>query len=82
MHYEAAGNWHRAVSSLRDAAQHAEQRRAFSEAFNLLEHAIRIAEHLSEVEQSATTHVLRSDLSSIREAIANTGSQQIAFEEV
>lgn len=82
MHYEAAGNWHRAVNSLRDAAQHAKQRRAFSEATNLLEHAIRIAEHLSEVEQPATTHVLRGDLSTIREAVAKSGVQQIAFEKV
>jgi predicted ATPase len=82
MHYEAAGNWHRAVNSLRDAAQHAGQRRAFSEASNLLEHAIRVAEHLSEVEQTATAHVLRGDLSSIRAAIANTSAQQIAFQKV
>jgi predicted ATPase/DNA-binding winged helix-turn-helix (wHTH) protein len=44
LHYEAACDWQRAASSLRAAAQHAQQRQAYAEAAELLEHALRITE--------------------------------------
>jgi predicted ATPase len=44
LHYEAACDWQRAVSALRAAAQHAQQRQAYAEAAELLEHALRITE--------------------------------------
>ena len=46
MHYEAAGNWKRATTTLRTAAQHAHQRQAYSEAAQLLQHSLAIAENL------------------------------------
>ena len=44
LHYEAACDWQRAASALRAAAQHAQQRQAYAEAAELLEHALRITE--------------------------------------
>ncbi len=52
MHYEAAGNWRRAVDALRAAAQHAEQRKAHAEAADLHEQAQRVARNLNGNERS------------------------------
>jgi len=67
MHYEAAGNWSRAASVLRSAAWQAQQRRAHGEAAALLEHALRAAENLSDVEAGVAREI-RSDLVAVRES--------------
>jgi predicted ATPase len=51
MHYEAAGNWLRAANALRAAARHAWQRHANSEAVQLLDRTLAIAENLSDEER-------------------------------
>ena len=55
-HHEAAGNWLRAADTLFAAAQHAQQRNAFTVAEDLMMHALRMTENLAgsarvEVEQ-------------------------------
>jgi predicted ATPase len=69
LHYESAGNWQRAVQSLRDAAHHAKQRQAHAEAAELLEHALRMAENLHEAECENTAEVIRHELTAAREAL-------------
>lgn len=61
-HYEAAGDWRRAAVSLRRAALQAQQRRAFVEAAELLERAVRIAENLPEFERKAAIEGIHSEL--------------------
>jgi DNA-binding winged helix-turn-helix (wHTH) protein len=68
MHYEAAGNWSRAVRVLRSAAWQARQRHAHGEAAALLEHALRAAENLSDVEAGVAREI-RSDLVAVRESL-------------
>ncbi len=68
MHYEAAGNWSRAAGVLRSAAWQALQRRAHGEAAALLEHALRAAENLSDVEAGVAREI-RSDLVAVRESM-------------
>jgi predicted ATPase len=66
MHYEAAGDLERAVQSLREASSSAEHRLAFAEATELLERALRIAEHKSSHENGSPLQAkldeMRSDL--------------------
>jgi DNA-binding winged helix-turn-helix (wHTH) protein len=73
MHYEAAGNWSRAVSVLRSAAWQARQRRAHGEATALLEHALRAAENLSDVDAGVAGEI-RSDLVAVRESLQASGA--------
>jgi DNA-binding winged helix-turn-helix (wHTH) protein len=61
-HFEAAGDWPRAVQALRGAADHARQRRALAEAAELLENALRIAAHLPGIEREAIVRKLHSEL--------------------
>jgi predicted ATPase/DNA-binding winged helix-turn-helix (wHTH) protein len=70
MHYEAAGDWRRAVQALRAAASHAQQRQADAEAAELLENALRIAKHLSETERSSAESEINSALIKAREALS------------
>ena len=70
MHYEAAGEWRRAVQALCAAASHARQRHADIEAVELLEHGLRIAGNLSETEHTAAALAMRDELARAREAIA------------
>jgi predicted ATPase/DNA-binding winged helix-turn-helix (wHTH) protein len=72
MHYEAAGDWRRAVQALRAAASHAQQRQADAEAAELLENALRIAEHLSDTERSSAECEINSVLMKSREAVSVT----------
>ena len=51
MHYEAAGNWKRATNALRTAARHAHQRQAYSEAAQLLQHSLAMAENLNDLNE-------------------------------
>jgi predicted ATPase len=75
MHYEAAGNWSRAVGVLRSAAWQARQRRAHGEATALLEHALRAAENLSDVEAGVAREI-RSDLGAVRESVPASSALQ------
>jgi predicted ATPase len=76
LHYEAAGNWQRAASALRAAARHAQQRQAYAEAAELLEHALRIAENLSEMERRTEVREIRSELMMAREALTAGADHQ------
>ncbi len=81
MHYEAAGNWSRAASVLRSAAWQARQRRAHGEAAALLEHALRAAENLSDVEAGVAREI-RSDLVAVRESMQASSALHGATEKV
>jgi predicted ATPase/DNA-binding winged helix-turn-helix (wHTH) protein len=81
MHYEAAGNWSRAASVLRSAAWQARQRRAHGEAAALLEHALRAAENLSEVEAGVAREI-RLDLVAARESMQASSALHGATEKV
>jgi predicted ATPase len=69
MHYEAAGNWQRALSALRIAARHALDRQAPAEAAELLERALRLTENLRESEGEVAACELSRDLESVRQAL-------------
>jgi predicted ATPase len=74
LHYEAACNWQRAASALRAAAQHAQQQRqAYAEAAELLEHALRITENLSEMERGTAVREIRGELMMARQALTAGG---------
>jgi predicted ATPase len=67
MHYEAAGDWSRAATALHAAARHAQNRRAYADAAELLERALRLLENLEPANLDSATHSqlvtdLRSDL--------------------
>ena len=81
MHYEAAGNWSRAASVLRSAAWQAQQRRAHGEAAALLEHALRAAENLGDVEAGVAREI-RSDLVAVRESTQASSALHRVIEEV
>jgi predicted ATPase/DNA-binding winged helix-turn-helix (wHTH) protein len=75
MHYEAAGEWRRAVQALCAAASHARQRHADIEAVELLERGLRIAENLSETEHAVAALAMHDELTRTREAIAAGGQK-------
>jgi predicted ATPase len=62
MHFEAAGDWLSAAIALRSAARHAQQRQAHAEAQELLQHALRLAGNLSEIDRAAATRVIHDEL--------------------
>jgi predicted ATPase/DNA-binding winged helix-turn-helix (wHTH) protein len=68
VHYEAAGNWQRAIASLRAAAGHALDRRAFAESTELLDRALRLTERLRESERQQTARDLTMDIQKARRA--------------
>jgi predicted ATPase len=70
MHYEAAGNWPSAVASLRSAARHALNRQACSEAAELLDHALRLAERLREAEREGAVLAISKDVEHSRHVTA------------
>jgi predicted ATPase/DNA-binding winged helix-turn-helix (wHTH) protein len=70
IHFEAAGNWQRAAGALRSAARHAWQRRANSEAAALLEHALKIAENLAEVDRGVIIPEMHAELAQVRQTRA------------
>jgi predicted ATPase len=77
LHYEAACDWQHAAIALRVAAQHAQQRQAYAEAAELLEHALRITENLSEMERGAAVGQIGSEPMMAREALlAGAGCQR------
>lgn len=81
-HFEAAGNWQRAASALRTAARHARQRQAYSEAAQLLEHTLWIAENLSEIDRETVGQEIHGDLEMVRDALQRTSRQQKVPEEI
>ena len=74
MHYEEAGNWPRAVSSLRSSARHAYERHAYSEAVRILQHALRLTDNMSGLDRGA---VANSILDEIKTASNATGHTQM-----
>jgi DNA-binding winged helix-turn-helix (wHTH) protein len=72
MHYESAGNWHRAVSVLISAAQNARGRQAFLEAEAMLERARRLAENLGDPQRRALEEAIRMELAAMRESLSAT----------
>ena len=62
MHYEAAADWQGAASALRVASSHARSRQAHTEATHLLEHALRIAERLSEKDRDSALQAIHKEL--------------------
>ena len=77
LHYEAGGDWQRAMSCLRLAAQHAQQRQAYGEAEQLLVHALRIADNMSESERAAAEREIQSELNELMVAdCASTGASK------
>ncbi|MHB1957442.1 MAG: AAA family ATPase [Acidobacteriaceae bacterium] len=80
MHYEAAGNWKRATTALRTAARHAHQRRAYSEAAQLLQHALGLAQNLSEADRQIAEREIQRELEMARIAM-ETAKQPSNFPE-
>jgi predicted ATPase len=72
LHYEAGGDWLHAVNCLRIAAQHAQQRHAYAEGRQLLEHALQIAENMSEFERVSVERDIQSELEEM--TLAHTAS--------
>jgi predicted ATPase len=70
MHYEAAGNWQRALAALRTAARHALERQAHAEAAELLERALQLTQNLHESEGISAASELCIDLESVREVLS------------
>jgi predicted ATPase/DNA-binding winged helix-turn-helix (wHTH) protein len=62
MHFEAAGDWLSAAIALRSAARHAQQRQAHAEAEELLQHALRLAGNLGEIDRAAATRAIHEEL--------------------
>ena len=74
MHFESAGSWKRALTALETAAHHAIERKSHAEAEELLEHALRLAGNLREVEREAVTRDLSDDLARLRETMVLTSA--------
>ncbi len=74
MHYEAAGNWKRAITALRTASRHAHQRQAYSEAAQLLQHSLGIAENLNDAERRVIEREIQAELDLAR--VATEGPKQ------
>ncbi len=78
MQYEAAGNWPRAACALREAARHAHARHSYRESVQLLEHTLRIAENMSDVERGVIAREIEGELEMVRETIAGMIREQKA----
>jgi predicted ATPase len=82
MHYEAAGNWKRATNALRTAARHAHQRQAYSEAAQLLQHSLSIAENLNDAERGVIEREILAELEMARIAMETTKEVPKVSEEI
>jgi predicted ATPase len=69
-HYEAAGDWQLAAGALRTAAQRAQERQAWDECAELLEHALRLMENLNSTERGVAESAIREELARIAERCA------------
>lgn len=76
MHFEAAGDWLSAAIALRSAARHAQQRQAHAEAEELLQHALRLAGNLSEIDRAAATRVIHDELAAAAACDAESAEPQ------
>ena len=82
VHYEAAGNWKRATTALRTAARHAHQRQAYSEAAQLLQHSLGIAENLNDAERRVVEREIQAELDLARVAMEGTKQSQNTSAEI
>jgi predicted ATPase len=67
MHFDAAGERGRAVSALRSAARCARDRQEHSDATQLLEEALRMAERLGQQDRGAGVRAIREELKDTQE---------------
>ncbi|HTJ29678.1 MAG TPA: AAA family ATPase [Acidobacteriaceae bacterium] len=65
MHFEAAGEWRRAIAALRAAAQHAQARQQGAEATELLERALEISGNLGQSERASLEEAMRMELAGV-----------------
>jgi predicted ATPase len=70
LHFEAAGDWRRALAALRDAARHARQREAHAEGAELLEQALRLTQNLGDGERAPVESELQGELTILVQAVA------------
>lgn len=64
LHFESAGEWLRAIETLRAAAQAAQRNKAWASAFELLERALGIAANLRAEERLTAEREIRAELES------------------
>ena len=76
MHYEAASSWLRAANALRTAARHALERKAYSEAWELLDRALELAANLEEMERERATAEIRAEMMAAKEPVLNGASRE------
>jgi predicted ATPase len=82
MHYEAAGNWKHATTALLTAARHAQQRQAYLEAGQLLQHSLGIAENLNDADRGVIEREIQSELETARVAMEGTKQPHNQPEEI
>jgi predicted ATPase len=82
MHYEYAGNWKRATAALRTAALQAQQRQVYSEAAQLLQHSLEIAENLGDADRETVKREIQSELDMTRIAMEGTKKSHNGPEEI
>jgi predicted ATPase/DNA-binding winged helix-turn-helix (wHTH) protein len=70
MHYEAACEWLRAANALRAAAWRAHQRASHAEETELLEHAMKLAKNLGDVDRASCEQGIRTELHRARQPVA------------
>ena len=69
IHFEAAASWMQAISALRLAASHANQRLACAEAVQLLEHAAKLSANLKESDRQGISDELQHELRTANETL-------------
>lgn len=77
-HYEAAGEWERAVSALHAAARYAQERQASAEATELSQQALRLAENLSGPMRAAAVREIHELFTMAGEPLDDGGKLQKA----
>ncbi|HTU51428.1 MAG TPA: AAA family ATPase [Acidobacteriaceae bacterium] len=82
LHYESAGNWKHAATALRTAARHAYQRQEYSEAAQLLQHSLAIAENLNDGERGIIEQEIQAELEMARLAIGTAKQPQNTSAEI
>jgi predicted ATPase len=72
LHYEAAGDWQRAVKSLRNASTHAAQRGALTEAAEMLHRALAIVQNNPAAGHESALQEIHFDLVRAQHALSST----------
>jgi Tfp pilus assembly protein PilF len=72
LHYEAAGDWQRAVKSLRNASTHAAQRGALTEAAEMLHRALAIVQNNPSAGHESALQEIHFDLVQAQRALSST----------